>query len=405
MANKIPLLATTSLAVLLTACSDHSIEVKDYTNIEIDYTPEPYELPPLPYFSAAGADTSGSGNDIKPALDNGAFDAAEMKLVKLIHKKITEKAKAEAGEMANYADELESGEALEMVAIPGGKFTWKGEKADDVLDVTLSPFWMGKTEISWEIYAPFMEPNIKRKKDGHVEFAGQAVEDIDFIARPTPQYHAITHGMARDGYPATGMTHHAANKFCQWLSLQTGHFYRLPTEAEWEYACRAGKDQNYAWGSDEKAASEFAWFAGGMMAEYNGPGQKKPNAFGLNDMHGNMQEWTLDQFVPHRKNYFGKGSVTNPWIKATKPYPHVTKGGHWRSKDLTALSASARWASAPQWKKTDPQDPKSLWYLSDAPWQGLRVVRPKEIPTVEEMYHYWNSGTAADGDMAVYSES
>ena len=200
------------------------------------------------------------------------------------------------------------------------------------------------------------------------------------------------------------MTQHSANKFCQWLSMKTGHFYRLPTEAEWEYACRAGGESNYTWGDARDKASQFAWFGGNEDSHYHPLGKKRHNAFGLHDMHGNVLEWTLDQYVSHRRQYFGKRRVVDPWIKATKPYPHVTKGGHWRTQTIAELSAAARFPSLPEWKKSEPMALKTLWHLSDVDFMGFRVVRPKEIPTVEEMYHYWNSGVEDDGDMAIWDD-
>jgi len=335
-----------------------------------------------------------------------AFDQKEMRIVKIIHKRITEKAKQEkAGKMQGYVDELGTGAKLEMVAIPRGSFTWRGEQEDDVMQVELSSFWMAKLEIDWPLYRPFMEPEINRRKDGHIEFVEQAQHDIDFIARPTAMYHPITHAMPWGEHPATGMTQHAANKFCQWLSMKTGHFYRLPTEAEWEYACRGGKDEDYAWGKQSDKAISYAWYGGSYRTDYQVPGQKLPNGYGLHDMHGNMLEWTIDQYVPNRRAYFGSKFVKDPWIKSLAPYPHVTKGGHWRSKHWSDLAASARHPSQPKWKQMDCQDPKSFWYFTDAPFIGFRVVRPKTIPTPEEMYHYWNSGVEADGDMAAYGDA
>lgn len=351
-----------------------------------------------------------ANSDVKPPLTNDALDEEQMRLAKIIHKRITDceeiKDKTNAIEpqpFAAYEDKLISGAKFEMLPVKGGTFTWKGKEESDTLEVTLSPFWMGKAEVTWDEYDPFMNNEVPREKDGQVvEFARTLItNDIDFLARPTVPYHPMTFGMGRDGYPAIGMTQHAANKFCQWISYQTGHFYRLPTEAEWEYACRAGSKTNFAWGDKPEEAEQYAWFGGDDASHYQKSGQKKPNAWGLMEMHGNALEWTLDQYVPNRRAYFGKDKVTNPWIKATNPYPHVTKGGHWKQK-LEEVSASSRIPSKPEWKLIDPQEPKSLWYFTDVKMLGFRIVRPKEIPTAEEMYHYWNSGVSEDGKLAVY---
>lgn len=356
----------------------------------------------LPYISSA--EEVIVADDIKPALDHKDLDNEEIRLTRIIHKRIKDyraiKKKTNAGKpeaFKAFKETTKAGAQFEMLPVKAGTFSWKGKKPGDVLESTLSAFWMGKTEVTWEEYEPFMLSQIPRQKNGQVlDFMRESIEnDIDFIARPTPPYHPMTYGMARDGHPAISMTQHAANKYCQWLSYQTGHFYRLPTEAEWEYACRAGSTKTYSWGDDAKAVSDHAHLEGAPASHYNKPGLKKPNAWGFQDMHGNVQEWTLDQYVPNRKAYFAKDKVTNPWVKATTPYPHVTKGGHWKLA-LKDITASARQPSSDKWKVTDPQNPKSLWYHTDTPWLGLRIVRPLKIPSAEEMYHYWNSGVAED---------
>ena len=342
--------------------------------------------------------------DIKPALAKGDFDEEQMRLAQVIHKRVTDyqQIKNKVNNSTDkpfiaYKETLKSGAQFEMLPVKAGSFTWKGEKEGDTLEVDLSAFWMGKAEVTWEEYDPFMYSVLPRAKDGQLpDFMREQIkDDLDFLARPTTPYHPMTFGMARDGHPAIGMTQHAANKYCQWISFQTGHFYRLPTEAEWEYACRAGSKTKYSWGDDPADASKYAWLAGEAGSHYQKPAQKKPNAWGFYDMHGNVLEWTLDQYVPNRQGHFGKKKVVNPWIKATKPYPHVAKGGFWKLP-LNDVQASARLQSDPIWKKDDPQGPKSQWYHTREPYPGMRIVRPSKIPTAEEMYHYWNSGVAED---------
>ncbi|MDG1356919.1 MAG: SUMF1/EgtB/PvdO family nonheme iron enzyme [Akkermansiaceae bacterium] len=331
-------------------------------------------------------------------------DEEQMRLAKVIHARILKQAEKEAGKSAEgYKEELDTGASFEMLPVKGGSFRWQGEQADDVIEATLSPFWMGKHEVTWEEYEPFMLTEIPREKDGQVvEFMRESVEDDSkLLARPTPPYHPMTYGMPRDGHPAVSMTQHAANKYCQWLSYKTGHYYRLPTEAEWEYACRAGSTAKFSWGDDADKVSDYALIDGDVASTYEKPGQRKPNAWGLYDMHGNVLEWTLDQHVENRLKHFGKNKVQDPWVIATKAYPHVTKGGYWK-QDLEAIASAARHPSKPEWKASDPQSPKSIWYHTDTPWLGMRVVRPVAIPSVEEMYRSWNSGVAEDGEMAKY---
>jgi len=342
--------------------------------------------------------------DIKPALAMSDFDEEQMRLAQVIHKRVTDyqQIKNKVNNSTDkpfvaYEETLKSGAKFEMLPVGSGSFTWKGEQEGDTLEVELSAFWMGKAEVTWEEYDPYMNSELPRVKDGQLPsfMREQIKDDLDFLARPTTPYHPMTFGMPRDGHPAIGMTQHAANKYCQWISFQTGHFYRLPTEAEWEYACRAGSKTKYSWGDNEADAGKYAWLGGEAGSHYQKPAQKKPNAWGFYDMHGNVLEWTLDQYVPNRQSYFGKKKVVNPWVKATKPYPHVAKGGYWK-QSLNDVLASARQQSDPVWKDDDPQGPRSIWYHTREPYPGMRVVRPSKIPTAEEMYHYWNSGVAED---------
>jgi formylglycine-generating enzyme required for sulfatase activity len=214
---------------------------------------------------------------------------------------------------------------------------------------------------------------------------------VDALSRPTAPHLEMSFSRGNQGFPAISMTQHAANKFAQWLSAKTGEYYRLPTEAEWEYACRAGTAkgfvgplQDFAW---FRANSPAAGFSGGT---YHPIGTKKPNAWGLYDMLGNVMEWTLDQYAPYTTS-----PKENPWVKATLPYPHAVRGGSWKD-DEARVTCTARVASDPSWKRQDPQLPKSVWYMTDAQWLGFRLVRPAMLPSAEEMYRAWNSGVEFD---------
>src|SRR5258706_2748238 len=216
-----------------------------------------------------------------------------------------------------------------MLPTPAGEFVMgtpeseRGRKKDEGPQhkVRIEAFWMGKYEVTWDEYRLFM-------------FAQQAGETagkdevVDALSRPTRPYMEMSFGMGINGYPAISMTQHAANKFAQWLSSKTGQFYRLPTEAEWEYACRAGTTNSYFFGNDASKLGEYAWFEQNSDFKYQKVGKKKPNPWGLYDMYGNVVEWVLDQYDPDfYKQCASAGTVTDPWNKATKPYTHSVLGG------------------------------------------------------------------------------
>lgn len=268
--------------------------------------------------------------------------------------------------------------SYEMRAIPGGEFSMgtAGRKDEEpVRRVRVQPFWMMAHEVTWDEYRLFMFS----KQAGEVLGADGT---IDAISRPTRPYVEMSFGMGITGFPAISMTQHAANKYAEWLSARTGEFYRLPTEAEWEYACKAG-------GSGEPSnLAEVAWYGDNSNGKYQKTGVKKANPFGLFDMLGNVMEWTLDQYGTYPP---ATGVVDSPWVQATKPYPHAVRGGSWNDP-AENCRCGARVPSDASWKQQDPQLPKSIWYLTDAQWLGFRLVRPVKVPSAAEMYKYWNNG-------------
>lgn len=112
-------------------------------------------------------------------------------------------------------------------------------------------------------------------------------------------------------------------------------------------------------------------------------------------MHGNVVEWVLDQYNPDYYKSLGPAVVTEPWNKATKPYPHSVRGGSW-DDDAPALRSAARRGSERAWKMTDPQLPKGMWWFTDVSFVGFRIVRPLQIPPPEQMAKYWISGVEKD---------
>ncbi len=339
---------------------------------------------------------------VRPKSPSGIPSPDDLELVRKIHDLIVERSNSEsASQPADYSAKIpQTGAAYHMVALKGGEFLMGSPDREEGRTefegpqkrVQIAPFWIGKYEVTWDEYEPFMITRIERFKNGARKDYDPAHHTIiDAVSGPTAPYADMSFGMGRLGYPAICMTQHAANKFCQWLSAQTGHFYRLPTEAEWEYACRAGTSTAYSFGDDPAELEHYAWFIDNSDEKSQKVGQKKPNPWGLYDMHGNVMEWTADQFVP---DYFDrlKPPATNPFVRPEALYPRSVRGGGWES-DPEQLRSAFRLGSDVVWQQQDPQLPKSVWYLTDAPWLGFRIVRPVEVPSLEEMYLYWNSST------------
>ncbi len=311
---------------------------------------------------------------------------------------------ANEAEMEKYTEVIPGTSAsFTMVPIPGGQFTMgssaaeSGHQPDESPrhQVLLDPFWMEQCEVTWNEFELFMYPNEERKSRQFLGYSAALDKEADAVTRPTSPYVEMSFGMGKDGYPAISMTQHAASKYCEWLSAKTGQFYRLPTEAEWEYACRAGTTTAYSFGDDPSELGDYAWFTENSDWKYQKVGKKKPNPWGLYDMHGNVAEWTLDQYDPDYYEKFVGVIAHNPWNKATKPYPHSVRGGSWED-DPALLRSAARRGSERAWKMQDPQLPKSVWYHTDAQFVGFRIIRPLKIPTQDEMLKYWNSGVERD---------
>ena len=291
-----------------------------------------------------------------------------------------------------------------MVPIPGGEFVMgspdneTGHKVDEAPQhqVKIPPFWMEKCEVTWNEYELFMYPDEEKRTRTNVGTDEAGDKLADAVTHPSKPYVEMSFGMGKDGFPAIAMTQHAANKYCQWLSAKTGHFYRLPTEAEWEYACRAGTTTAYFFGNDASKLGDYAWYEQNSDFKYQKVGKKKPNPWGLYDMYGNVVEWVLDQYDPdYYKQCVANSPVLDPWNKATKPYPLAVRGGSWDDEASMCRSAARR-GSDRSWKMQDPQLPKSIWYFSDAQWVGFRIIRPLKVPTAEQMQKYWTSGVERD---------
>jgi formylglycine-generating enzyme required for sulfatase activity len=283
----------------------------------------------------------------------------------------------------SYAEKIPgSAVKFEMIAVPGGTFQMgsppgeKGRSDDEGPQhaVALKPFWIGKCEVTWDEYDQYW-----KSKDTVKPPPPPVPTDADAITRPTPPYADETFGLGREGFPLICVTHHAAMEYCRWLSYKTGKHYRLPTEAEWEYACRAGTTTPFSFGDSPQELDEFAWHLGNSDEVTHQVGQKRPNPWGLFDMHGNVAEWCLDHY---QKDFYAKFSADKPTLNpvllpTADRFSHVVRGGSWADKPERCRSAARR-GSDKTWLKLDPQRPQSIWWMTSAEFVGFRIVRAVE---------------------------
>jgi formylglycine-generating enzyme required for sulfatase activity len=275
---------------------------------------------------------------------------------------------------------------FKMVPIQGGSFTMgsnpkeKNRESDEGPQrvVSISPFWMAAYEVTRDEFDVFY-------KD---ETTSQNII-ADGVTRPSPQYIDFSLGMGKEGgYPVNSMSQFAALMYCRWLYAKTGVFYRLPTEVEWEYACRAGSKTTYYFGDNVAELGKYAWYKDNSSNKFQKVGQKLPNAWGLYDMLGNVSEWTLDHYDEKALE-----NITDTANPAAAPnelrYPKALRGGAF-SDDATELRTANRFKSEPAWNRRDPQIPKSKWWLTEASFVGFRIVRPLKQPTAEEAAAFYN---------------
>jgi formylglycine-generating enzyme required for sulfatase activity len=229
---------------------------------------------------------------------------------------------------------------FDLVFVPEGELMMRDPIKGTLKRVKVRSFWLGKTEVTWDEYDVFLY---------RLDLPPDADESADAIARPSRPYGAPDRGWGHSGYPAIGMTYHAAEQYCRWLSLKTGKKFRLPTEAEWEYACRAGELSGDVI-KDKAWLDAHAWFADNAGGKTHPVGKKRPNPWGLYDMLGNVAEWC-------------QGVDSKP----------VVRGGSFKDP-AEKVHPAARELPSPDWNATDPQFPKSQWWHPDAPFVGFRVL-------------------------------
>jgi len=286
---------------------------------------------------------------------------------------------------------------INMIAIKGGTFKMGSDKkepfhkADEapVRNVTLSSFFMSELQVTWEQYYTFTAHTMSEgRTPPETIYANNTRPDLDAVSGPTPPYGSPDQGWGSGSLPAITMTHYAAETFCQWLSLTTGKKYRLPTEAEWEYAARGGTETPYFFEGNPKDFSDQGFmrkfFAAKteVISDYviyrknsnnrtQDPEKVKPNPFGLKNMYGNVWEYCADKYSA--KAYGNTDlNVTNPM--ETEGDEYVVRGGFYNSDAADLRSAARSHTYHDDWIKTDPQQPKSIWWYTDMKGIGFRIV-------------------------------
>lgn len=285
-----------------------------------------------------------------------------------------------------------------MRAVPGGGFTigspagepFRGDNEGPQKKITVSRFFMGETEVTWDEYWAFYAETMSEGRIPPEQiFAHNSDPDVDAVSGPTPPFGNPEQGWGGGRRPAITMTHYAAQTYCQWLSRKTGKTYRLPTEAEWEYAARGGTDSPYffegsprrfsskgfmrrIFGADTTVINSYAIYETNSRNRTQEPSLVRANRFGLKNMLGNVWEYTQDWYSDDAFATLADGAPDPKGPAAGTE--HVVRGGTY-ADDASGIRSAVR---APtrhdEWLRTDPQQPKSIWWYSDVKAIGFRVV-------------------------------
>lgn len=213
----------------------------------------------------------------------------------------------------------ESGLGIHFVPVKGGS--------------GVDSFYMSDHEVDWDVFDAFVFDLEELPVKGSPEAE----------TRPTRPYMLVDRGFGHAGYPAISMSRRGAEAFCLWLSQESGRSYRLPTTAEWSHACKLGKVPT-------ASMTDYAWYDLNADWTTHPVGTRAADALGLHDMHGNVAEWAVDDN--------GNG---------------VVMGGSFLSS-IEELGCSSSKPETSDWNESDPQIPRSVWWLADGPFIGFRVV-------------------------------
>jgi len=287
--------------------------------------------------------------------------------------------------------------SFNMVPIQGGTFKMGSGEAEPlrkndegpVRTVTVSKFFMGELEVTWDEYWAFYASTMSEGRLDPVVVMEKNAANPDAISGPTPPFGIPDQGWGSGSRPAITMSHYGAQTYCQWLTKVTGKKYRLPTEAEWEFACRAGSEtpyffkgdpkrfvnkglRNKIFGVDTTEISRYVVYELNSMSKTQEPSFVKANPFGLKNMAGNVAEYCSDWYSPEA--YKATGTTVSDPKGPESGEEHVVRGGSYNSEAGELRSAAREFTQTVNWLKTDPQQPKSIWWYSDIKGIGFRVV-------------------------------
>ncbi len=278
-------------------------------------------------------------------------------------------------EFKNYTEKIpKSSVSFNMVAIPGGTFKMGSpddepfRKVDEgpVREVELSPFYMAEVEVTWEEYLAFYAQTSAEGRSTDTEgLRNKNAGKTDAISGATPPYGQPDQGWGLGKRPAISFSFHAAETYCKWLTSVTGKTYRLPTEAEWEYACRAGSSGPYFFPGDPKkfertgflakflkndtaVINTYVIYKGNSPTKTQTPDKVKPNPFGLKNMSGNVAEFCSDWYQPDTYSKYPSGVIKDPKGPETGT-EHVVKGGSFQSTAGLVRSAARDYTRTEAW--------------------------------------------------------
>jgi len=266
--------------------------------------------------------------------------------------------------------------SFRMIAVAGGLFKM-GSPADEPLrdsdeavrEVRVDSFFIAETEVTWDEYMAFYRQTASEGRTTDTEGSRVIGTGVDAISGATPPYGKPDQNWGMGRRPAISMSWHAAETYCRWLSVVTGKNYRLPTEKEWEYACRAGTETPYFFEGDParferrgifggkpdtSVINSYVIYRGNSPSKTQEPTAVDANPWRLKNMSGNVAEFCSDIY---------EGTSE-----------HVIRGGSFRDGAGGVRSAARDHTRTDDWLKTDPQMPKSIWWYSDCFYVGFRVV-------------------------------